>query len=85
MKRSLPVGATAAESSNKKWAVTYGTFQKWQCDFDKDLNTISSCDLVESEEESDLDSPTTTCTLDDWDNWMNENENSSLESDYDSD
>ena len=41
MKRSLPAGATAAESSSKKWAVTYGTFQKWQCDFDKDLNTMS--------------------------------------------
>ena len=44
MKRSLPAGAMAAESSSKKRAVTYGTFQKWQRDFDKDLNTMSWLD-----------------------------------------
>ena len=46
--------------------------------------TISdSCDLVESEEESDLDSLPN--TLEDWDNWIDETENSSLEPDCDSD
>ena len=45
--------------------------------------TSDSCDLVESEEESDLDS--LPYILDDWDNCTDQTENSSLEPDCDSD